>query len=38
MVKNLPANARDIRHTRVQYLGQEDPWEKEIATDSSILA
>ena len=34
MVKNLPANAE----TRVQFLGQEDPLEKEIATHSSILA
>ena len=24
--------------TRVQSLGQEDPWEKEMATHSSILA
>ena len=37
MVKNLPANARDIR-MRVQSLGQEDPLEKEMATHSSILA
>ena len=34
MVKNLPANAE----TRVQFLGQEDPLEKEMATHSSALA
>ena len=34
MVKNPPANAE----MRVQYLGQEDPQEKEMATHSSILA
>ena len=34
MVKNPPANAGDA----VQSLGQEDPWEKEMATHSSILA
>ena len=34
MVKNLPA----IRETRVQSLGQEDPLEKEMATQSSTLA
>ena len=33
MVKNLPA----IQETRVWYLGQEDPLEKEMATLSSIL-
>ena len=33
MVKNLPAV-----EIRVQFLGQEDPLEKEMATDSSILA
>ena len=40
MVKNLPANARDImRHeTRVQSLGQKDPLEEGMATHSSILA
>ena len=35
VVKNLPANARDIED-RVQFLDQEDPLEK--ATHSSILA
>ena len=34
MVRNLPA----IRETQVQFLGLEDPLEKEIATYSSILA
>ena len=33
-VKNLPA----MRETQVQFLGQEDPLEKGIATYSSILA
>ena len=37
MVKNLPANAEDIRDT-VGSLGQEDPLEKGIVTHSSILA
>ena len=32
-VKNLPA----MQETRVQFLGQEDPLEKEMATHSSIL-
>ena len=35
MVKNLPANAGDVR---VQSLGQEDALEKEMAILSSILA
>ena len=34
MVKSLPA----IQETWVQSLGWEDPWEKEIATHTSILA
>ena len=34
MVKNLPA----MQETWVQFLGQEDPLEKEMATHSSILA
>ena len=34
MVKNLPI----MQETWVQYLGQEDPLEKKMATDSSILA
>ena len=33
MVRNLPA----IQETRVQFLGQEDPLEKGMATHSSIL-
>ena len=33
VVKNLPA----MQETRVQFLGQEDPLKKEIATHSSIL-
>ena len=33
-VKNLPA----MQETWVQFLGQEDPWEKEIATHTSILS
>ena len=37
MVKNLPANARDMRE-RVQPLGCEDPLEEGMATHSSILA
>ena len=34
MVKNSPA----IQETRVQSLGWEDPWEKGMATHTSILA
>ena len=34
MVKNLPA----VQETRVQSLGGEDPLEKEMATQFSILA
>ena len=34
LVKNLPA----MQETQVQFLGGEDPLEKEIATHSSILA
>ena len=33
MVKNLPANARDIRD-----LGREDPLEEGMAAHSSVLA
>ena len=36
VVKNLPANAGDIRD-QVQSLGQEDPLEKEMATHTSVL-
>ena len=34
MVKNLPA----LQETQVQFLGREDPLEKEMAIHSSILA
>ena len=34
MVKSL----RAVRETQVQFLGQEDPLEKEMTTHSSILA
>ena len=34
MVKSLPA----VRETRVQSWGQEEPLEKEMTTQSSILA
>ena len=34
MVRRLPA----MRETGVQFQGQEDPLEKEMATHSSILA
>ena len=34
MIKNLPA----IQESWVQFLGQEDPLEKGMATHSSILA
>ena len=33
MVKNLPA----VQETQLQSLGQKDPLEKEMATNSSIL-
>ena len=36
-VKSLPA-IEEVQGIRVQYLGQEDPQEEEIATRSSILA
>ena len=34
MVKNLPV----MQETQVQYPGQDDPLEKQMATHSSILA
>ena len=34
MVKNMPS----MQEIQVQFLGQEDPLEKEKATHSSILA
>ena len=37
VVKNSLANAGDARDP-VQYLGQEDPLEEEMATHPSILA
>ena len=37
MVKNLPASA-GVQETQVPSLGQEDLLEKEMATQSSILA
>ena len=37
VVKNLPA-MQESQERWVQYLGQEDPLEKEMATHSSILA
>ena len=37
VVKNLPANARDIQ-TQIQSLGREDPLEKEMVIHSGILA
>ena len=38
VVKNLPANAGDVKESWVQSLGQEDYLEEERATHSSILA
>ena len=38
VVKNMPANAGDIKEIQVQSLGWEDPLEKEMAAHSSILA
>ena len=37
LIKNLSANAGDVRDTQVQSLGQEDPLEKEVASCFSIL-
>ena len=37
VVKNLPANAGDVEMW-VRFLGREDPLEKGMATNSSILA
>ena len=36
-VKNLPA-MQETQEIQFQFLGQEDPLEKEMATHSSILA
>ena len=38
VVKNPPANEGDTRETWVLSLGLKDPLEKEMTTDSSILA
>ena len=38
MVKNLPANAGDVRDMGVRSLGRKDPFEVGVATHSSILA
>ena len=40
MVKNLLANAgnEEMQETWIQFLGQEDPLEKEMSTYSMILA
>ena len=35
--KNLPEMQETQQESRVRSLGQEDPLEKEMATDSSIL-
>ena len=37
-LENLPANSGDERDMVVRSLGQEDPLEEGMATDSSILA
>ena len=37
MVKNLPP-IQEIQETQIQSLGLEDPLEKGMATDSSIVA
>ena len=38
VVKNLPANASDIRNARIQSVDQEEPLEEGIAVHFSILA
>ena len=38
VVKNMPADAGDVREMQVRSLGREDPLEKEMATHSSVLA
>ena len=37
MIKNLLANAGDMREAWVGFLGQEDPLEEGMATNSRIL-
>ena len=34
----IPPAMQKLKETQVQPLGQEDPWEEETATHSSILA
>jgi len=36
--QSLPANAADLKRMQVPSLGQEDPLQEGIATQSSILA
>ena len=38
LVAQLVKNLRAMQETKVQFLGGEDPLEKEMATYSSILA
>ena len=38
MVAQLAKNPPAMQETQVQFLGQEDPLEKEMATQSSILS
>ena len=38
LVAQLVKNLTEIQETWVQFLGQEDPLEKEMATHTSILA
>ena len=38
VVKNLPADAGDIKETQVRSLGWEDPLEEDMATHSSTPA
>ena len=38
MVKNLPANAGDVKRYGFKSLGREDPLEEGMAIHSSILA
>ena len=38
LVAQTLANLPTMQETQVQFLGQEDPLEKEMATHSSILA
>ena len=38
VVKNPPVNPQETEETWVRFLGQEDPLEKGMVTNSSILA